>query len=410
MSKLPNNSIGVSDILAYRACPQRHAFSMRRHYELPERLQLEPGERDEPPESTNWTNAYGSAIHEAISLVERGATHEDAIDAALRLYAIYLTPEDITLLREDLKTYERRHPQNAELVAAEQDMRVPLFVTDEGERIYFRFKLDVLFRLKDHPDVFIHRDYKSSAHRKTEAEVHSDPQMWSYNWGIHELWPECRQLFQEYDQLRFGVEKTTKNAAQRLEVKQWLIDQVKVILADETYKPHINDFCRWCPMIVTCRETRRATSYWRGRLGILAPMRKDGRKVKLELLAESEEIEDIIEHELPKMQQVRKHLQKVEDELKSLIGEMSLEERERLGWRLRDRHSKTITPDGLRELHAMLGDSFYHLINLPMTRLEEFVGKPKKGDSVAPELQLARDWSVEDVTGSLLTQTNVTRK
>jgi hypothetical protein len=58
----------------------------------------------------------------------------------------------------------------------------------------------------------------------------------------------------------------------------------------------------------------------------------------------------------------------------------------------------------------MLGDSFYHLINLSMTRLEEFVGgKPKKGEDLAPELKLAREWSVEDVTGNMLTAANVTR-
>lgn len=402
MGKLPNNSIGISDIMDYRECPQRHAFGMRRHIELPERLQLSPGEKDEAPESTNWTNAYGSAIHHAISMVEHGATHEDAIDAALIEYGTYLTPDDVELLRQDLDTYERRHPKGAELVAAERDLRVPLFVADDGTQIYFRFKLDVLFRIRAHPDVFIHRDYKSSQHRKTAAEVHKDPQIWAYNWAIHELWPECRQLFQQYDQLRFGVEKTSKNPDQRRQMKQWLIDMVKVILADEVYKPKINDWCRWCPLVVTCRETRRATTFWRGRLAILAPMRKDGRKVKVEFWDEGEELERIIAEDLPQMQLVRKHIEHVEKVLKVLIEDMTIEERQRLGWLVRERKSKSITPDGLRELHSMLGDSFYQLISMSMTRLEEFVGKPKKGEPVPAELKMARDWSVEEVSASTI--------
>lgn len=399
--KLPGNAVGISDILAYRDCPARFAYGMRRHIELPPHLQIEPGERDDPPESTNWTNVYGSAIHEAISEVERGASHETAIDAALQRYGVWLTPEDIELLGEDLQVYEQRRParDDVELVAAERDMRVPLFVTDDGEQMYFRFKLDVLYRLKDHPDVFISRDYKSSAHAKSEAEVHKDPQQWSYNFGIHELFPECRQLFQEYDQLKFGVRKTSKNAQQRAEMKQWLIAMVKVILADERYKPKRNEWCRWCPMVVTCRETKRATEFERGKLALLAPLVKEGRKIKVAFWDEGEHLEGLIRDELPRMIEVRKHIAKVEETLKGIIEEMALEERERLGWLVRERTSRRITTEGLRELHELLGDSFYELVSLPVSRLEEFVGKPKKGEPVPAELELARQWMVEEPGG-----------
>jgi hypothetical protein len=404
--KLPNDSIGISDINEYRDCPQSFVFGMRRHVELPERLQLEPGERDEAPESVAASTVYGSAIHEAISHVETGHTHEVAIDLALQVYGTWLTPDDVQLLREDLDTYELRHPRDAELVACERDMRVPLFVDDDGTQIYYRFKLDVLFRLKAHPDVYIHRDYKSSAHRKTSVEVHKDPQMWSYNWAIHELWPECRQLFQEYDQLKFGVERTSKNDQQRAQIKQWLIDNVKIILRDETFKPKINEWCRWCPLVVTCRETHRATEFWRGRLALTAPMTKEGAKVKVALLDEGLELERLIRDELPRMQQARKHIEHVEKLLKSVIEGMSLEERERVGWRISERRSKTIPPEALRELHSMLGDSFYHLVSMSMKRLEDFVGAPKKGEPVPAELQLARDMALEDTTSSTLVAAN----
>ncbi len=202
--KLPDSSVGISDILQYRDCPARFAFGMRRHVELPERLQIEPGERDEPPEATNWTNAYGSAVHEAIHHVEQGDTHTAAIDKALLKYGIYLNPQDIALLREDLEVYERRRPLGVTLVGSEMELRVPLFEDEEHGLIYFRFRLDVLHRLIANPDVFLHRDYKSSKWQKSASEVHEDPQLWSYNWAIHDFLPECKTLLQTYDQLKFG--------------------------------------------------------------------------------------------------------------------------------------------------------------------------------------------------------------
>lgn len=384
------NAIGISDILQYRTCPERFIWGMRRHLELPERLRLYPGERDDPPEAINWTNAYGSAIHEAINRVELGDSHTAAIERALATYGTYLTPADIELLTEDLERYEFRHPKGMDLVSAERDMRVPLF-EHNGVQIYFRFKLDVLFRSHTHPDVFLHRDYKSSAHRKTKQEVHSDVQMWAYNWGIHEMWPEARMLFQEYDQLKFGVERTSKNAQQRAEIKQWLIAQVKILLADDTFVPKINQFCPWCPLVVTCRETRRATTYWRGKLALTAPLRKDGRKIKVEFLDEGDDLEAMIRDDLPKMREARKHIEKVESELKTLIEAMSIEDRERLGWRISERRSHTITPEGMREMHALLGDTFYELVNLPTGRLGEHA-------------EAAEKWSIETVSASTLTQ------
>ena len=406
--KLPNNSIGISDIMGYRECPQRMAFGMRRHIELPERLQLEPGERDEPPESTNWTNAYGSAIHDAYHLIDKeGVTHEEALHRVMLRYGNYLDPGDIDLLREDLSLFERRRPLGVTLVGSEMEARVPLFVHETEGQIYFRFRIDALHRLIANPGIFLHRDYKSSKWRKSPAEVHEDPQMWAYNWAIHEYWPECQFLHQTYDQLRFGEVPTSKNDAQRATIKQWLIENVRVIMADETYKPKQNDFCRYCPLVVTCRETHRATDFWKGRLALTAPLTKEGRKVRVAFAAEGAELERIIREELPQMQLTRKHIEHVEKVLKTLLTEMSIEDRQRIGWQLRDRRSKTIAADGLRELHAHMGDSFYQLLSLSISRLEEFVGgKPKKGEPVPPELEIARNWQTEEVTGTNLVPAN----
>jgi hypothetical protein len=398
------NQLGISDILEYRNCPARFADKMRRHRELPPELQLEEGEKDDPTEATNTNNAYGSAVHEMLALVTKhGYGDDDAVSRAFARYSRWLLPEDIELLREDLATFHRRvQPNGLTLVAAEQDMRVPLFVHDDGQMYFFRFKIDALWRMDTNPGVFIMRDYKSSKWRKSAAEVHSDPQQWAYNFGVHDLFPDCQQLFQIYDQLRFGEERTTKNAAQREQMRRWLIENVKAILADDALKPTANEWCRFCSMVVTCRETKRLTREWRGRLAMMAPLTKKGRTVKAELIEDAMELEGIIANELPQIVQTRKHLEHVEKALKGIIEQMPVEERARLGWRVQQRKDRSIAPEGLRALHEALGERFYELVSLPMARLEEVVGKPKKGDPVPAELQIARDWTVEAIGASMV--------
>jgi hypothetical protein len=392
-------SIGISDLLGWRECPTRMMDGMRRHV------------GDESPEAVNWTNAFGSAVHHAIYLVDTKAmSHEDAIREVMREFAQYLTPEDSTLLRENLAIFEKRRPLGVQLIAAEQDMRVPLFVYDGTQvasptQIYFRFKVDVLYRLIAYPDVFLARDYKSSRHAKTAEEVHSDLQQFAYNWALHERYPECRRLFQTYDQLRFGAIPTTKTDEQRLEIKQWLIDVTTAMIEDTAMKPKLNEWCRYCERAVTCPEPRRASRYTRGRMAVLAPLTKEGRKVRVMFAEEGDELEHIIEKELPAWQATKKHIEHVEKELKAIIGEMTVEDRERLHWRIQERNTRTISPDGLRELHALMGDSFFELVSLSITKLEELVGKPKKGEPKPPELALADQWTMREVSATSVVRT-----
>src|SRR3974390_541128 len=125
--RLPSNDIGVSDLLAYRECPSRFAWQMRRHNELPPDLQLEPNEKDDPPENIDWRNAYGLAVHDALGRVERGVSHDEAIDGAMRRYGVYLDPGDVATLRDDLDVYERRRPLGVTLVGSALERRVPLY-------------------------------------------------------------------------------------------------------------------------------------------------------------------------------------------------------------------------------------------------------------------------------------------
>lgn len=380
--RLPEDQIGISDLLQHRSCPAKFAYKMRRHTEAP------------PPETLNADNAYGSAIHECIQLLTEDPNRpsEEVVTQVWPRYEAYLDPEDLALLTEDLERFQHDSPLGMELIASEVDARVPLF-EHEGRTMYFRFKLDALYRRKSEPSVFYHRDYKSSKWRKSQSEVDDDPQMWAYNWAIHELYPECGTLLQSYEQLRHGNILTSKDDEQRAHMKAWLIECVKSVLADETLEPRQEPFCTHCPLVVTCPVTLASTRYWRGLLGVLAPIEKEGRKTKVAFLDEAKDVEEMIRL-LPTMMQTRKHIEAVEKRLKAVIEEMPASERERLGWRLRDRKTSTLPPEALRALHSALGDSFYEAVSVSKVALEKVAGKP--------ELELAKELELERVSATTI--------
>lgn len=373
--QLPSDSIGISDTLDYRECPQRFAFKMRRHVELPERFRIEPGELDEPPESVNWTNAYGSAVHEAIAIVERESVGDDeAIDRVWLEFQHHLEPEDIPRLKADLETFHERTALGYRLIANEKDMQVPLFV-HEGRVIYFRFKVDALYQHMQNPGVFLQRDYKSSRWARTEEEVHKDLQQWSYNWALHEAYPEIESLIQQYDQLRFGVIPTRKNPTQRQQIKQWLIRQVKTILADDKLKPTRNQWCYTCPIMMDCRITHLSADYWKNRLGALAPEKKVGRKIVVQLTDDVAGFETYTEI-LPKVKETAKVMDRFIKEVESALKEMPGADRQELGFTLgMPRRADEFTPEAMERIRELVGPDFPHLVKITKKSLEEFYGE-----------------------------------
>lgn len=398
MWPLPNNSIGISDILDWRECPRRMQHGMRRHVVLPN------GQKDEPPGHTDWTNAYGSAIHDAIHIVETvGCDNDEAVDVIWPKYATYLAPDELALLKEDMDTYRGDTPTGMELIAAERDVRVPLLVY-EGVQVYFRFKIDALYRrIQDHT-AFYQRDYKSSKHRRSQADVDKDPQMWAYNFGIHDLYPECASLIQSYEQLRFGNLLTSKNGEQRQQMREWLERTVLAMIADTTHEPKQNEWCPYCPLVLTCDQTKRATRYWRGRLAVLAPMTLEGRKTKIAFGSEADDLEYMMREVLPQIIRTRKHIEAAEKGLKALIEGLTNEERERLGWKLAERKVKVTDPEGLRMIHEAMGDAFYEVISLVGGKVETVLGKPKKGEELSPQLKLIRNVELQRVGATMLVQ------
>lgn len=398
MWPLPKDSIGISDLLDWRECPQRMEYGMRRHVILPD------GTSDEPPGHTNWTNAYGSAIHDAIHVVETtGCSNQEAVEAVWPKYATYLSPDELAMLKEDMDKYRRDCPLGMEIVAAEVDARVPLLI-HQGVQVYFRFKIDALYRRIDDHTVFYQRDYKSSKHRKSQKEVDEDLQMWAYNFGLFELYPECSSLLQSYEQLRFGNNLTSKNEEQRKQVREWLELTVLAVIGDDAHEPKQNDWCPWCPLVATCDQTKRASRFWKGKMAELAPMTKEGRKTKITFLDEGDDLDYMMREVLPQMIRTRKHLEAAEKALKEVIEAMPNEDREALGWRLADRKTKVTSPEGLRMIHEYLGDSFYEVISLVKSNVENVVGKPKKGEPLSPGLKIIRDVELETVGSTMLVQ------
>lgn len=366
--KLPNNEIGISDILQWRACPQRFELGMRRHT------------GNQAPESESAASAYGSAIHEAIRVLERTQDEDAAIAAAVKEYAGWLDPDDLVMLRGDLEIYKERDPLGVRTVVSEEDLRFPL-MEYLGETIYFRFKLDRLYVRHDDDTRFISVDYKSSKWVKSQEEVHSDIQQWAYNVGIHELYPECEDLEQRYDQLKFGVLSTHKTAEQRERMKEWLCAMVVAILEDHELAPKFNDFCAYCPLKMDCKVVREElTDYAQSKIAVLAPRhpkpKKDGSPSKVLLPPEldPERFDEYVEV-LPTVADARKVLEAYEQEVKETLKEMPSERREDYGYEIREKSPRYIPAAGMRVLHESLGDLFFSLVNISLSGAERLLGK-----------------------------------
>jgi PD-(D/E)XK nuclease superfamily protein len=371
--KLPNDSIGISDINAWRDCPRRMSFSMKRHTE-----------EGEPPEAA-IEHAYGSCIHDVFQAIEeKGLTDELAIAAAFDKWAWALEPDDLDTLKKDVATYRERDFIGVRTLAVEQEFRVPL-LEHEGRTIYFRFRLDRLYQRIDNASVFIHVDYKSSKWRKTEEEVHKDTQMWAYNWGVHQFFPECATLVQHYDQLRHGSITTRKSAEQREMIAEWLREQVRAILADDSQqedgllKPRFNQWCPWCPIIGSCSVVDQLSDFARSEIVALTPDKDAADKVGID----GTPFEQYVE-KLEDVEGAEKVLAEFKTRVRDIIKKLPTSEQNRLGFRLSGRNSDVFTPEAMRQMHELLGDEFYLLVGVTKKRLDElFSDDPRKEQVLA---------------------------
>lgn len=373
--RLPDNSIGITDIISYRDCPRRFEFGMRRHTE-----------GSDPPEAVHPGTYYGKAVHEGINWIEEDLlTNEEAVDRCFAAYPL-LEPDDRQRLFDDFETYRERDNTGVVLVANETEFKVPLFqwcpdcerdgagmicgyCEREIETIYFRGKIDRLYALAANPSIFIHRDYKSSRWRRTEEEVHEDKQMWAYNAGIHLFYPECESLTQFYDQLRYGAIPTRKSAAQRAEIIEWIKTQVRAILRDKTLEPTANEWCPYCPIIESCSEVKRLGEWSKARIEELAG--KTGKVT--EEGVEERGIQEYVDALAP-ISLYRKMAERFEESVRGELKKLPSSRIEELGYTRSERSSSVWEPEALAAIHVRVGDdAFYRMISLTKTRAEKLL-------------------------------------
>lgn len=369
---LPNDSIGITDILAHRECGRRMSFGMKRH--VGAGAQNQAGTMPEASQfGAVWARHYGSAIHTAIQAVEEGFEDEVAIQVAWNAYGHQLEPGDVQLMRDDLAIYRGRDYPQTRTVASEDEFRVPL-MKHRGKQIWFRFKLDRLYERLDAPGVFIHVDYKSSRHAKSAKEVRDDQQLWAYNWAIHEYWPEVENLAQIYDQLRYGQEPTRKTHEARTRIKDWLVAAATSVIEDEAWQddgllePRKNEWCAYCPIMESCPIIGQLTDWSLVEIATLAPAEKVGRKtvINLEPGREEEYVAAFAE-----AKQAITILERFRDAVTTLLKNAPALERGRLGYELRERRKSTFTPVSKERLHETLGERFYELAGVSKTALTE---------------------------------------
>jgi hypothetical protein len=364
--KLPDDSIGISDVLAHRECPRRFSYSMRRHTGRATQSD------DRTPEDRNPATIYGSAMHDCIQAVEDGDSDQDAILAAFGKYGHSLEPNDAGRLARDLEKYRERDFPGTRTVMNEGELRLPL-LTRDGKRTFFRARIDRLYERLDRPGHFIHVDYKSSRWRKTQQEVDDDPQMWTYNWALHEWFPEIEHLDQVYDQLRHGQLHTSKTPAQRREVRDWLEMQVNLVLDDYDVRDdgllahRYNEWCAYCPILESCPVVFELTDYALTRIAALAPSRKEGRRQIVDL--KQERIGEYAD-ELAQVRQAKTVLERFETSVAGLLREMPEERRAQLGWTTRDSGATNFTPRAAEALYERVGpERFFQIAKLTQAGL-----------------------------------------
>ena len=355
--RLPSESIGPTDIQSYRDCPRRFGFGMRRHTDA-----------GEHPEAQGPATAYGSAVHESIAFAEaKDATDTEAVQRAFDLYAKWLDPSDLERLRTDLSTYRERDYIGVRTVAVEKELRIPLF-EHEGRTIFLRTRIDRLYQRLDNPGVFIHVDYKSSRHPKTQGEIDEDRQMWLTNLVVHEHWPECETLVQLYDQLNFGtVRARTKSDADRELIRDWAGHQITAILHDDDLKAKKNQWCPWCPIMESCPVVPELTAYGKAEIAALAPAEKVGRRTVLAL--DPEDFEVYVD-ELDDVSLALKVLKRFDESVRGVIREMPRTRQEALGYQMRGRTKTSWPAEALRAAHEALGDDFYETVGLTKAAVE----------------------------------------
>lgn len=366
--RLPDNSIGVSDLKDWQQCPRRMSFSMKRHTGA------------EPPEATANPNVrYGTAVHDGIEYMEAtGETPGRAVEWLVSNGHRWIDPEVMEEIEADLIVHrDRDKPLDWDLVMNEQEIRVPL-LNNDGDLIFYRAKIDRLYQHKRQPGRFLLRDSKSSRWQRTQKEVDEDLQMSAYDWALREYMPEIDQLDIIYDQLRFGEVRTSRNDNDRQKIRRWLETGTRAVLDDEEYGPdgllvpEWNEWCAYCPIMNDCAVVPTLTTYAQAEIAKLAPEVKEGRTLRPDL---DPDLFDVYVEQLSKVSVALGVLERFKKAITQRLQELPAHEREAYGYRLQTRSTDTFSPEALRAAHRLLGDEFYDIAKVTKEGLARASGE-----------------------------------
>ena len=372
--------VGISDILAWRDCAARMQFGMRRH------------ERGAPPESWGPENAYGSAIHLCLRMLDDGRTQDECVQAALRDFRQWLEPADLTHLYEDMDKYLEREDIGVRTLLNETEISIPLFEHPTAGPVWFRARIDRVCQSLEDPLLLLHRDFKSSKWAKSHEEVAADLQLWAYNWSIVEwfvdLFPEYDAddvtLLQIYDQLNYGEIPTQKSPSQRQEIRRWLVQTITAIIEDEEMQPTFNEWCSWCPLKMDCPVVRYQLTDWAlAKIAALMPreerLNQNGSVSKRPgpVLLDPERIEEYVEL-LPDVHRAGSVLTKFEEEVRATLVRMPDTELHRFGKRKVDRSKRVFTTEAKRKIVEIVGITrALMMFDLSLEGVKRFLGSDK---------------------------------
>jgi hypothetical protein len=344
-------------------------------------------EGKESPEAQSPAASYGSAIHLCLEMLDDGATPDQAAQAAFARYAKWLEPSDLTLLMEDMERYLEREILGVRTLLNEGEISVPLFVHPTAGPVWFRARIDRLYQSIEDPARLIQVDYKSSKHAKSHEEVAKDIQQWGYNFIVHAwfeaLYPEVENVYLEqiYDQLRYGQIPTQKSAAQREQIKQWLIKAITAVIDDEEMLPSFNTWCGYCHLRFDCPVVQYELTDWAtARISALMPreekLKKDGSVSKLKgpVVLDRDRIREYVDL-LPQVKSAKTVLESFDKEVTDVLKDMPTSSLAELGRKKTERSVRVFSPEAKRQIIEEVGlGTALMLFDLSLESVKRFFG------------------------------------
>ena len=147
--------------------------------------------------------------------------------------------------------YDEYQPfDRTKIVKTEESIYFPIKKNTEE----FRF-VGILDRLdwSDKEKIFEIHDYKTSSSLMTQEEADQDIQLPIYQLALMSKWPEAEKTKLIWHYLLFNKQiESSRTKKQLIEVRDKVIERIKVIEACKEFNPHKSALCDWCDFQEIC--------------------------------------------------------------------------------------------------------------------------------------------------------------